>query len=113
VCRTAQSYGEAEVLWEETGMSTKGAPRGRGPGTYARIVEITSGRANSQQGLVTTCKDPSYKENEAMGGAWSDAWARMSYEGRVMSSEVTLEVIPDLGNTHAGQRGPGYSVVPD
>jgi hypothetical protein len=52
VCRTAQSYGEAAILWEETGMSTKGAPRGRDPGTYARIVEITSGRAISQQGLV-------------------------------------------------------------
>ena len=37
----------------------------------------------------------------------------MSYEGRVMSSEMTLEVIPELGNTHAGQRGSGYSVVPD
>jgi hypothetical protein len=61
VFRTAQNYGEAAVLWEETGMSTKGAPRGRGPGTYARIVEITSGRAISQQGLVTTCKDPTYK----------------------------------------------------
>jgi len=30
-----------------------------------------------------------------------------------MSSEMTLEVIPDLGNSHAGQRGSGYSVVPD
>jgi hypothetical protein len=37
----------------------------------------------------------------------------MSYEGRVMSSEMTFKVIPDLGNTHAGQRGSGYSVVPD
>jgi hypothetical protein len=73
VCRTVQSYREAEVLWEETGISTKGAPRGRGLGTYTRIAEITSGRANPQQGLETTCKDPSYKENEAMGGAWSDA----------------------------------------
>jgi hypothetical protein len=37
----------------------------------------------------------------------------MSYEGRVMSPEMTFEVIPDLGNTHAGQRDSGYSVVPD
>jgi len=35
----------------------------------------------------------------------------MSYEGRVMSSEMTLEVIPDVGNAHAGQRGSGYSAV--
>ena len=30
-----------------------------------------------------------------------------------MSSEMTLEVIPDMGNSRAGQRGSGYSVVPD
>ncbi len=28
-----------------------------------------------------------------------------------MSSEMTLEVTPDLGNAQAGQRGSGYSVV--
>jgi hypothetical protein len=28
-----------------------------GPSTYARIVEITSGTALVQQGLVATCKD--------------------------------------------------------
>jgi hypothetical protein len=44
-----------------------------GPSAYTRIAEIMSGRANSQQGLVTTCKDPSHKENEAMGGTWSGA----------------------------------------
>jgi len=38
-------------------MSTEGTPRGKGPSTYARIAEITSGRANSQQGLATTSKD--------------------------------------------------------
>ena len=32
-----------------------------GPSTYARIAEIMSGRAVSQQGLATTCKDPAYK----------------------------------------------------
>jgi hypothetical protein len=32
--------------------------RGRGPSTYARIAEIMSGKAISQQGLMTTCKDP-------------------------------------------------------
>jgi hypothetical protein len=31
---------------------------GRGPSTYARIAEIMSGKAISQQGLTTTCKDP-------------------------------------------------------
>ena len=37
-----------------------------------RLAEITSGRANSQQGLATTCKDPLYTL-KAVGGFWSDA----------------------------------------
>ena len=37
-------------------------------------TEITSGRANSQQGLVATCKDLVYKGNtEASEGFWSGA----------------------------------------
>jgi len=43
------------------------------PGTYARIAEIMSGAADSQQGLVATCKDSLYKGNlsqrEGFGGA--------------------------------------------
>jgi len=31
------------------------------PSTCAKVAEIMSGRAISQQGLVTTCKDPTYK----------------------------------------------------
>jgi hypothetical protein len=57
VWRTSQNLRESDVFQEETGISTEGAPRGKGPSTYARIAEITSGRANSQQGLETTCKD--------------------------------------------------------
>ena len=52
--------GEADALREETGECTGEALRGRGPSTYARNAEITSGRAISQQGLATTCKDPLY-----------------------------------------------------
>ena len=48
---------------KRTGKSTEGTPRGRGPGTYTRIAEITSGRTISQQGLATTCKDPPYRED--------------------------------------------------
>jgi hypothetical protein len=55
--------GEAEAFWEETGRCTGGTLRGRGPSTHARIAEITSGRAISQQGLATTCKDLLYREN--------------------------------------------------
>ena len=32
-----------------------------GPSTYARVAEITSGRAISQQGLTATCKDRAHK----------------------------------------------------
>jgi len=64
-CVRPQPFGK------RTGKSTEGTPRGRGPGTYARIVEITSGRTISQQGLATTCKDPPYREDrnrwEALG----------------------------------------------
>ena len=59
--RTRCNEGEAVTLWEETDGCTREASRGKGPGTYARIAEITSGRTISQQGLATTCKDPSNK----------------------------------------------------
>ena len=59
---------ETEVLREETGKSTEGTLRGRGPSTYTRIVEIMSGRTVSQQGLVTTCKDPPYRETSRREG---------------------------------------------
>ena len=65
VCRIRQSWDEAEVLREETGMSTEGTPRGRGPSTYTRMAEITSGRTITQQGLATTCKDLPYRENRS------------------------------------------------
>jgi hypothetical protein len=52
-------WGQAEVFREETGKSTGRASRGMGPSACARIAELTSGRAISQQGLATTCKDSS------------------------------------------------------
>jgi len=73
VCRTRFLWREAVALREEMGICTWGTRRGMGPSAYTRIAEIMSGRAISQQGLVTTCEDPSYEENEAMGGIWSDA----------------------------------------
>jgi hypothetical protein len=57
VCRTPPTEGEADTFWEATGMCTRGTPRGTGPSTYTRIMEITPGRANFQQGPTTTCKD--------------------------------------------------------
>jgi hypothetical protein len=112
VRRTRFYWGEADVLGEEMGESTRGARRGMGPSACARVAEIMSGRANSQQGLTTTCKDSVPKGRpEGPGGSWSDAWARRSEEGGVTSSEEIDEVSPTLGNTRRGQRGPGHSVV--
>ncbi len=83
-----------------------------GPSTYARVAEITSGRAISQQGLTATCKDRAHKaETKARGGFWSGAWARRSDDGGVTPSEVTREVAPTRGNTPGGQRSPGHWVA--
>jgi hypothetical protein len=57
-----------------TGQCTGGVWRGRGPSAHARIVEITSGRAISQQRLAATCKDPlSEGRPKQAGGIWSGA----------------------------------------
>ena len=41
-----------------------GTRRGMGPSVLTQIVEITSGRANFQQGLTATCKDLPNKKNK-------------------------------------------------
>ena len=55
-------------------MCTGRTLRGKGPGNYVRIAEITPGRAISQQGLAATCKDPLTKQKlKDVGGFWSGA----------------------------------------
>ena len=56
--RSTLNYAEAVTFWEETDEGTRKASRGKGPGAYGGIAEITSGKTHFQQGLVTTCKDP-------------------------------------------------------
>ena len=110
--RTRFPWGETGVLGEVTDKCSRGAWRGMGPSIGARVAEITSGRAISQQGLTATCKDRAHKEgSEARGGFWSGAWVRRSDDGGVMPSQVTLEVAPTGGNTLGGQRGPGHWVA--
>ena len=110
--RTRFPWGETGVLGEATDTSSRGVWRGMGPSTYARVAEITSGRAISQQGLTATCKDRAHKaETKARGGFWSGAWARRSDDGGVTPSEVTREVAPTRGNTPGGQRSPGHWVA--
>ncbi len=84
-----------------------------GPSTYAKMMEIMSGRTISQLGLTTTSKDLATKAcAEASGGIWSDAWASMSDEGSVTASETTLEVVLLEGNAFGRQRSPGHSAAP-
>jgi len=110
--RTRFPWGETGLLGEGTDKRSQGARRGMGPGTCARVAEITSGRAVSQQGLTATCKDHARKEeSEARGGFRSGAWARRSDDGGVMPSEAAREAVPPQGNTRRGQRSPGYSVA--
>ena len=61
--RSVCNKAEAVTLWEETDEGTREASRGKGPGAYGGIAEITSGRTTSPQGLATTCQDPPNKGN--------------------------------------------------
>jgi hypothetical protein len=61
--RPGPNVGKAVVVWEETGRCTT---RAAGVGVQARrerFAELTLGRANVQQGLATTCKDPQAEGN--------------------------------------------------
>ena len=78
----------------------RGTWRGMGPSAYARIAEIMSGRAISQQGLATTCKDPLYRETEVSG---RDLVWRMSDEGGVAPSDVVLDAAPQEVTPAAGK----------
>ena len=99
-------WGQAEAFREETGKSIGRASRGMGPSACARIAEITSGRAISQQGLATTCKDSS-DEGKPEVDERDLAW-RMSLSERRRRGNALREDPGDLprrGNTPTGQRG--------
>ena len=99
-------WGQAEAFREETGKSIGRASRGMGPSACARIAEITSGRAISQQGLATTCKDSSDQGKPEVGER-DLAW-RMSLSERRRRGNALREDPGDprrWGNTPAAQRG--------
>ena len=73
---TCDSPGKADVVGEETGMSTSQTAVIGARASKERHAEITSGRTISQQGLATTCKDPPTKGN------------RRRWEGFGLSHEV-------------------------
>ena len=65
---------KADVSWEETGKSTRRTTGVWVQASGERFAEITLGRTNPQQGLVTTCKDSLIKsKTETMRGFWSGA----------------------------------------
>ena len=74
MCRVGPDVTKADVSWEETGICTRRTTGVWVQASGERFVEITLGRTNSQQGLVTTCKDSLIKsKTETMRGFWSGA----------------------------------------
>ena len=65
---TCDRTGKADVVGEETGMSTSQTAVTGARASKERHAEITSGRAISQQGLVATCKDRPTKAKAVGGG---------------------------------------------
>ncbi len=59
--RPCHNGGKADVLCEVTGKSSTGSTGVRSQASTEGSAEITSGRANFQQGLAATCKDLMHK----------------------------------------------------
>jgi hypothetical protein len=105
-------WAKTVVLDEGMDKRSRGARRGMGRSAYARVAEIISGGAVSQQGLAATCTDLAREgPPERRGGIRSYAWARTSDEREVTLSETTREVVLTWGYTPRGQRSPGHSVA--
>ena len=68
--RPYHGEGKAEVLWEETGRSTRGDAEVGGQASKERFAAIKLGRATIQQGLATTCKDPLDEARAEEEGGW-------------------------------------------
>ena len=102
--------GKAEVAREETGRSTSRAAGVQVQASREGLVEVTSGRAISQQGLAATCEDPP-TEAEAEGGGRDLVWRMSPVERRRRGNALRggARRHPGGGNTRVGQRGSGYS----
>src|SRR5437870_13780793 len=108
--RTCFDGGEVDVVREETSKSTGEARRGKGPSTHRKIEEITSGKANSQQGDAATCKDSWHKAINR-GCERVLVWRMSPYERRG-SSNIDLchrECDTLRDNALKRQRGSRYS----
>ena len=111
--RTSFDQGEADVFREETSESTGEARRGTGPSTHIKIEEITSGKANSQQGRAATCKDSWHKAINR-GCERVLVWRMSQYERRGSSNVDLCRSKCDTrkGNTLKRQRGSRYGDRP-
>jgi len=74
MCRVGPDVTKADASWEEMGNCTRGTTGVWVQASKERFAEITLGRTNPQQGLVTTCKDSLIKgKTETMRGFWTGA----------------------------------------
>ena len=105
--------GKADVVGEETAISTSRATAVRVQASRERLAEITSGRAISQQGLAATCKD-SPAGRQAEGGERDLVWRMSPYERRRRGNALRDGAGHRLGagNTVAERRGSGHLAVP-
>ena len=111
--RPISPWGRPKSCWEATGKSTARPAVTEVLASKERLAEITSGRANSQQGLATTCKDPPYRAVPEIGGR--DLVRRMSpYERRRRGNSLPggSRGRPRQGNSFPGQRGSGHLAAP-
>ncbi len=73
--------GKADVVREETSKCTSRTAAVQVLASKERLADLTSGRAISQQGLTTTCKDPRYKAKAEVCGRCL-VWRMSQYERR-------------------------------
>ena len=95
------------------GKCTRGGWRGMGPGDYTRGAGTMSGRASSQQGLETTCKDLVI-DGITEGTRRDEVWRMSPYERRRRGNALPdgPRGRPERNDTPAGQRGSGHSAAP-
>ena len=114
MCRVRSDETKADVSWEETGICTRRTTGVWVQASGERFAEMTLGRANSQQGLATTCKDSLIKsKTETMRGFWSGARASRSDEGRVMPAEAGIDAAPEEVTPSTGKGALGKWRAPD
>ena len=106
--RTRFPWGETGVLGEVTDRCSRGAWRGMGPSTYARVAEITSGRTISQQGRRGAVL-PARRRGAAPGCQWQRCPMCRTWSGwgACVSQRQGRQVATQQDGPAGGQRGRG------